>query len=148
MISPVLSGIHHVKIPVTDLNRSIDWYGRVFGFTVTMEFPEADGVVRGVAGTVPGLGDTQLTLRVNPEAAHGCAGFDPVSFAVDGHAEIEAWAAHLDGLGIGHSPVIEASVGWLLVFDDPDGISLHVYSWAGHGIDQSDLRGYGRPVAA
>ena len=148
MISPVLSGIHHVKIPVTDLNRSIDWYGRVFGFAVTMEFPEADGVVRGVAGTVPGLSDTQLTLRVNPEAAHGCAGFDPVSFAVDGHADIEAWAAHLDSLGIGHSPVIEASVGWLLVFDDPDGISLHVYSWAGHGIDHSDLAGYGRPVAA
>jgi hypothetical protein len=113
-----------------------------------MEFPEADGVVRGVAGTVPGLGDTQLTLRVDPEAAHGCAGFDPVSFAVDGHADIEAWAAHLDGLGIGHSPVIEASVGWLLVFDDPDGISLHVYSWAGHGIDHSDRPGYGRPVAA
>jgi catechol 2,3-dioxygenase-like lactoylglutathione lyase family enzyme len=148
MISPVLSGIHHVKIPVTDLNRSIDWYGRVFGFTVIMEFPEADGVVHGVAGTVPGLGDTQLTLRVNPEAAHGCAGFDPVSFAVDGHADIEAWAAHLDGLGIGHSPVIEASVGWLLVFDDPDGISLHLYSGAGHGIDHSDLPGYGRPVAA
>jgi hypothetical protein len=30
----------------------------------------------------------------------------------------------------------------------PDGISLHVYSWAGHGIDHSDLPGYGRPVAA
>jgi catechol 2,3-dioxygenase-like lactoylglutathione lyase family enzyme len=148
MSSPVLSGIHHVKIPVTDLNRSIDWYGRVFGFVVTMEFPEADDVVCGVAGTVPGLGDTQLTLRVNPDAARGCAGFDPVSFAVDGHADIEAWAAYLDGLGIAHSPVIEASAGWLLVFDDPDGISLHLYSWAGHGIDHSDRPGYGRPVAA
>jgi catechol 2,3-dioxygenase-like lactoylglutathione lyase family enzyme len=148
MISPVLSGIHHVKIPVTDLKRSIDWYRRVFGFAVTMEFPETDGIVRGVAGTVPGLGDTQLTLRVNPEAVRGCVGFDPVSFAVDGHADIATWAAHLDGLGIGHSPVIEASVGWLLVFDDPDGISLHLYSWAGHGIDHSALPGYGQPVAA
>ena len=147
MTSPVLTGIHHVKIPVTDLNRSVDWYRRVFGFTVTIEFPDADGTVRGVAGTVPGLGGTQLTLRVNPPAAHGCAGFDPVSFAVDGHADIEAWAAHLDGLGIAHSPVIEASVGWLLVFDDPDRISLHVYSTTGHGIDHSELPGYGRPVA-
>jgi len=148
MTNPVLSGIHHVKIPVTDLSRSIDWYGHVFGFTVTTEFPDSDGVVRGVAGTVPGLGGTQLTLRVNPEAAKGCAGFDPVSFAVDGHADVESWAAHLDTLGVGHSPVIEASVGWLLVFDDPDGISLHLYSWAGHGINHSDLSGYGRPVAA
>jgi catechol 2,3-dioxygenase-like lactoylglutathione lyase family enzyme len=136
-----------MKIPVTDLKRSTDWYGRVFGFAVTMEFPEVDGIVRDVAGTVPGLGDTQLTLRVNPEAARGCVGFDPVSFAVDEHADIEAWAARLDGLGIAHSPLIEASVGWLLVFDDPDGISLHLYSWAGHGIDHSALPGYGQPVA-
>lgn len=147
-MSPVLSGIHHVKIPVTDLSRSIDWYSRVFGFAVTMEFPEADGVVHGVAGTVPGLGGTLLTLRVNPEAAQGCRGFDPVSFAVDGHTDIAAWAGHLDRLGIAHSPVIEASAGWLLVFDDPDGISLHLYTWAEHGIDHSARPGYGRPVAA
>jgi len=146
MISPVLAGIHHVKIPVTDLHRAIDWYGRVFGFTVTMEFPGGDGVVRGVAGTVPGLGDTQLTLRVNPDAAKACVGFDPVSFAVDGHADLAAWAAHLDAVGVDHSPIIEASVGWLLVFDDPDKISLHLYSWAGHGIDHSERPGYGRPV--
>ena len=35
----------------------------------------------------------------------------------------------------------------LLVFDDPDGISLHPYSWAGHGVDHSDRPGYGRAVA-
>jgi catechol 2,3-dioxygenase-like lactoylglutathione lyase family enzyme len=147
MTSPVLAGIHHVKTPVSDLTRSVQWYGQVFGFAVTMEFPDTDGVVRGVAGTVPGLGDTQLTLRVNPEAVRGCVGFDPVSFAVDGHADVVAWSAHLDTLGVAHSPVIEASVGWLLVFDDPDGISLHLYSWAGHGADHSDRPGYGRAAA-
>jgi catechol 2,3-dioxygenase-like lactoylglutathione lyase family enzyme len=147
MTGPILSGIHHVKIPVTDLDRSVEWYRQVFGFAVTMEFPEADGAVRGVAGTVPGLGDAQLTLRVNPEAAKGCAGFDPVSFGVKDQADVRAWAAHLDTLGVAHSPVIEASVGWLLVFDDPDGITLHLYSWAGHGLDHSDRLGYGRPTA-
>jgi catechol 2,3-dioxygenase-like lactoylglutathione lyase family enzyme len=146
MTSPILSGIHHVKIPVSDLTRSVQWYERVFGFAVTMQFPDADGTVRGVAGTVPGLGDTQLTLRVNREAALGCVGFDPVSFAVDDLADVQAWAAHLDTLGVAHSPVIQATVGWLLVFDDPDGISLHVYSWAGHGLDHSDRPGYGRAV--
>ncbi|MFC1439847.1 VOC family protein [Streptacidiphilus sp. N1-10] len=145
---PRLSGIHHVKIPVTDLTRSVDWYARVFGLDVTMEFPDADGVVRGVAGLVPGLGDVLLGLRVNREAAEGCKGFDPVSFAVDDRADIEAWAAHLDGLGVEHSPLIEASVGWLLVFDDPDGLQLHLYSWAAHGVDHSDRPGYGRPAAA
>ncbi|MGH6657508.1 MAG: VOC family protein [Actinocrinis sp.] len=145
---PSLSGIHHVKIPVTDLARAADWYSRVFGFAVTMRFPDADGTVRGVAGSLPGLGQTVLTLRVNETAARGCRGFDPVSFAVDDQADIRAWADHLDRLGVEHSPVIEASVGWLLVFHDPDGIQLHLYSWAAHGVDHSDKPGYGKPVAS
>jgi catechol 2,3-dioxygenase-like lactoylglutathione lyase family enzyme len=143
---PELAGIHHVKIPVTDLAVSVDWYGKVFGFTTTMEFPEGDGVVRGVAGEVAGLGDTMVTFRVNERAAAGCKDFDPVSFAVRDRADIEAWAAHLDGLGVGHSPVIDASIGWLLVFNDPDGLELHLYSWAAHGIDQADRPEYGRRV--
>jgi len=144
---PELAGIHHVKMPVTDLDRSRAWYGRVLGFKVTHEFPDADGVVRGVAGEVPGLGDSMLCLRVNSEAAQGCQGFDPVSFAVPDRVDIEAWAAHLDTLGIPHSPVIEASIGWLLVFNDPDGLDLHLYSWAAHGVDHGGVAGYGRPVS-
>ncbi|MQA10248.1 MAG: VOC family protein [Pseudonocardiaceae bacterium] len=146
MSHPELAGIHHVKIPVTDLARSVDWYGKVFGYRTTWEFPEADGVVRGVGGEVPGLGCT-LAFRVNPKAAEGCRDFDPVSFGVRDREHVEEWAAHLDGLGVPHSPVIEASLGWLLVFDDPDGLQLHLYSWAEHGIDQSHRPGYGRRVA-
>lgn len=141
---PMLAGIHHVKIPVTDLARSIAFYSEVFGFRVEWEFPDADGVVRGVGGHVPGLGDTMLTLRVNAEAARGCAGFDPVSFAAADQAGIQKWADRLDELGIAHSPVIEATIGWLLIFDDPDGLQLHVYSWAAHGVDHSGEPRYGR----
>jgi hypothetical protein len=50
-------------------------------------------------------------------------------------------------LGVPHSPIIEASVGWLLVFNDPDGLELHLYSRAGHGIDHSGRPGYGRAIA-
>jgi catechol 2,3-dioxygenase-like lactoylglutathione lyase family enzyme len=146
MTTRQLAGIHHVKVPVTDLARSLAWYSGVFGLRVTMEFPDSDGVVRGVVGEVPGLGDTRLNLRVHPRAAEGCRGFDPVSFAVADHADVLSWSAHLDALGIPHSPVIEASIGWLLVFDDPDGLQLHLYSWAAHGLDHSDKPGYGRPV--
>ncbi|XIE80831.1 hypothetical protein AB6O49_28860 [Streptomyces sp. SBR177] len=34
-----------------------------------------------------------------------------------------------------------------MVFEDPDGLVLHLYSWAGHGRDHSDRPGYGRPVS-
>ena len=50
-----LGGIHHVKFAVSDIQRSIDWYGRVFGFTTTMEFKDDEGIVRGSVGKLNGL---------------------------------------------------------------------------------------------
>ncbi|MGQ0573734.1 MAG: VOC family protein [Pseudonocardia sp.] len=127
----VLAGIHHVKIPVTDLARSREWYEQVFGFTVEIEFPDAeDGVVRGVAGTVPGLGRTTLALRENPAVARGITGYDPVGFGIEDRAAADAWAVRLDRLGVAHSPVIEASIGWIVSFHDPDGTEIRLYSWA------------------
>ncbi|NEW27709.1 VOC family protein [Nocardia cyriacigeorgica] len=145
---PDLAGIHHVKIPVSDLSRSVRWYREVFGMRPTLQFADSsDGVVRGAAGDMPGLGRVLVALRENPVAATGCKGFDPVGFAVNDRADLEQWATHLDGLGIPHSPVIDASIGWLLVFDDPDGVEIHLYTWEAHGIDQSGRPGYGMPVA-
>jgi catechol 2,3-dioxygenase-like lactoylglutathione lyase family enzyme len=141
-----LAGIHHVKIPVTDLGWSLHWYRQVFGLRPTMAFPEADGAVRGFAGEIPGLAPSLVAFRVNPAAAEGNRGFDPVSFAVETRDDLRAWAQHLDSLGVRHSPVIEASIGCLLVFDDPDGLTLHLYTWAEHGIDQSHRPGYGQAI--
>ncbi|MFC0545668.1 VOC family protein [Kutzneria chonburiensis] len=141
---PQLTGIHHVKFPVSDLAASRAWYEQVFGFEVTMEFPDEQGVVRGLAGFAPGLGDVGLALRENPAAAAGIQGFDPVSFGIADKAAAEQWAAHLDTLGIDHSPVIDATIGWILVFHDPDGTEIHLYSFAAHGTDQTGRKGYGR----
>ena len=143
---PQLTGVHHVKFPVSDLAASRAWYEKVFGFEVTMEFPDEQGVVRGLAGAVKGLGDAGLALRWNPEVAAGIKGFDPISFGIEDKAAAEEWAAHLDDLGIPHSPVIDASIGWILVFHDPDGTEIHLYSFAAHGIDQSGRKGYGHPT--
>jgi catechol 2,3-dioxygenase-like lactoylglutathione lyase family enzyme len=143
---PPLAGMHHVKIPVTDLARSREWYERVFHLQVEWEFPDENGTLRGLAGTIPGLGNSLLALRENRAAAEGARGFDLVGLGVDDRQAIEQWAAYLDTLGIPHSPVIDASDGWLLVFHDPDGIELHLYSWEQHGIDQTGRSGYGRRV--
>ncbi|MGW6935132.1 VOC family protein [Lentzea sp. NPDC054927] len=140
-----LRGIRGVKIPVTDLARSIDWYGQVFGFQVEWEFADADEVVRGVAGTV-GNGAAGLSLRLNPGKATAIAGFDPVNWAVETRKDLNEWIERLDELDIPHSPEIEASIGWLLVFNDPDGLEIHVYTDESHGVDHGDRPGYGRRV--
>lgn len=58
----------------------------------------------------------------------------------------EAWIERLDEIGIEHSPVIDATRGWIVVFHDPDGLELHLYTEEMHHIDQSSRPGYGRPV--
>jgi catechol 2,3-dioxygenase-like lactoylglutathione lyase family enzyme len=35
-----LAPIHHVKIPVSDVRASTDWYQRVLGLAVAIEFTE------------------------------------------------------------------------------------------------------------
>ena len=145
MAEATLVGIHHVKFPVTDLARSRPWYEQLFGLTPEIEFPDDDGVVRGVAYEPTDAGIT-FSLRENPAAAQGIAGFDPVSFAIADRAAAEAWITRLDELGIEHSPVIDATIGWLVVFNDPDGTELHLYSIERHGLDPSSRRGTGRLV--
>jgi catechol 2,3-dioxygenase-like lactoylglutathione lyase family enzyme len=38
--APALAGIHHVKLPVTDLARCREWYQSRLGYHVQMEFVE------------------------------------------------------------------------------------------------------------
>jgi catechol 2,3-dioxygenase-like lactoylglutathione lyase family enzyme len=148
MDRPAIDGLRGVKLPVTDLQRSLTWYQQVFDVAPWYEFPDEDGVVRGVLCTVPGLVDSGLALRENPDAAQGIAGFDPLNWHVTDLPALHDWASFLDTIGVAHSPVIEASLGWLLVFHDPDGIEHHLYTRTEHGIDHSDRPGYGRPIYA
>jgi catechol 2,3-dioxygenase-like lactoylglutathione lyase family enzyme len=136
---PLLVGVHHVKFPVTDLARSRAWYERVLGLVVELEFHDTDGSVRGIACRLPGC-EAKVALREDPAVARGMAGFQPVAFAVTDRVALEAWADWLDRLGVEHSPVLEASVGWVLIVHDPNGIELHLYSWQDHGIDLTDPR--------
>jgi catechol 2,3-dioxygenase-like lactoylglutathione lyase family enzyme len=125
----LLDGIHHLKMPVSNLARSRVWYERVFGFAIEVEFTDQDdGVVRGVAGTMPGLSGTRFALRENADTAERLAGFDPIAFAVRDRATIDQWVAHIEAEGIRHSTVSRATMGWIVSFCDPDGVELRLYS--------------------
>ena len=144
MRHPSISGVHHLKFPVTDLERSREWYERVLGLRVLVDFPDEDGVVRGLAGELPGDPPLSLALRENPAAALGVAGFDPVSFAIPDHAAALAWTRHLDDLGVGHSGVREGTLGWSLDIPDPDGLVIRRYSVKRGEVDHLDQPGYAR----
>ncbi|MFL6087332.1 MAG: VOC family protein [Mycobacterium sp.] len=127
MAAPRLKRVHHIKLPVTDLDTSLNWYRRVLDAEHLTRFDHYDG-----AGTryavilqLPGV-DIPIELRWAPDAAAATVGYDPVHFVAGGTDDLQAWVAHLDTLGIEHSPVITALAGQLLIFRDPDQTYLHL----------------------
>jgi catechol 2,3-dioxygenase-like lactoylglutathione lyase family enzyme len=136
-------GLHHVKIPVTDLPRSREWYERVFDLEPHMEFrDDHDGVVRGVVYRAlrSAVGEVTISLREQPTAARGLAGFDPLALMLGGRADVEHWCERLDRLGVAHTDIVDAPIGSILAFADPDGIELRFYSLDPDGADPGGRR--------
>ncbi|MGV9664852.1 VOC family protein [Nocardia niigatensis] len=124
---PILAGVHHLKLPVSDLTRSIDWYRTRLGYTVGVEFRE-QGDLRGVALQHP-AGGPMLGLRLDPEKAAAAAGFDYFSIGVPDRPAMETLAAHLSALGESHAGVHFATIGWILPeLHDPDGHEVRFYT--------------------
>ncbi|MBL7501859.1 VOC family protein [Frankia sp. CNm7] len=125
---PELAPIHHVKIPVSDVHASSEWYRRVLGLEVAIEFTE-DDELRGVALAAPD-GSTQIALRHDPERAAALAGFDLVALGVPTRDGVQAWADHLAALGQEHGGLVTGHRGGtvLVGLHDPDGIEIRLYA--------------------
>lgn len=124
-----LSGVHHVSFAVSDLDASIDWFSRCLGAqrVARLGHHDGDGKVFAVVMTLPGHGPT-IQLRLDPAAARGTAGFDPVTFAVRDRADLDRWAGHLDAQNVPHSRVLTKRIGEAVEFQSPDGVVLRFYT--------------------
>jgi catechol 2,3-dioxygenase-like lactoylglutathione lyase family enzyme len=125
---PDLSGVHHVKLPVSDLNRSRKWYTSVLGLRVEIEFVE-DGELMGLA-LEGAAGRLRLALRLDPVRASALSGFDAVALEVPKREDVDAWRDLLDDLGQAHGGVITGHKGGsvLVGLHDPDGIEIRLYA--------------------
>jgi len=125
--APALAGIHHLKLPVTDLARSLQWYRSRLGYDIQVEFVE-QGTLMGYGLAHP-AGGPNLGLRLDPERARAAAGFDYFAIGVPDKAAIDELARKLDELGQVHAGVHQASLGWILPeVLDPDGHALRFYT--------------------
>jgi catechol 2,3-dioxygenase-like lactoylglutathione lyase family enzyme len=145
--APELDGVHHLKLPVSDLQRSRDWYESRLGYRLATEFIE-DGTVMGVALTHPN-GGPDLGLRLNPELAARAAGFDYFAIGVPTRADLESLAERLTALGEQHAGVHFATIGWILPNShDPDGHEIRFYTTEHHtDRDAAEIRQVHDPVA-
>jgi len=128
---PALAGVHHLKLPVTDLARSRDWYQTRLGYQVVAEFVE-QGQLMGYAMTHPN-GGPALALRLDPDRARAAAGFDYFAIGVPDKGAIGRLADRLTALGEQHAGVHWASIGWILpLLHDPDGHEVRFYTHEHH----------------
>ena len=129
--APALAGIHHLKLPVTDLARSLDWYQSRLGYQVVAEFVE-QGKLMGYAMAHPN-GGPALGLRLDPDRARAAAGFDYFAIGVPDKDAIGRLADRLTALGEEHAGVHWASIGWILpLLHDPDGHEIRFYTHEHH----------------
>jgi glyoxylase I family protein len=130
--------IHHLRLTVTDLERSRSFYTSLLGFSVAVESPEpTDAETSAMAellfgGVVMIRGNLLLGLR--PVAPAGDAfdenrvGLDHLSFGVPAHGDLERAASLFDEQGVPHGPItaLQAFGIYVLPFRDPDNVQLEL----------------------
>jgi catechol 2,3-dioxygenase-like lactoylglutathione lyase family enzyme len=125
-----LTKILQVKIPVTNLGRSVSWYATLLDLELVAEFVE-QGVLRGAA-LVDRDGQFVIALRDRAVCASSpnLAGFDLFGLAVSSREGLDQLIERCDRLGIAHGEIQGREAGRLgLDVPDPDGTVLRfIYS--------------------
>ena len=130
--------IHHLRLTVTDLERSREFYTQLLGFEVAVESPPPDDPSAAetfkilFGGIVMARGNLIMGLR--PMAAAGDhfnpdrVGLDHLSFSVPSRDDLEQAMRLFDERGVAHGQITSLpSFGIdVLPFEDPDGVQLEL----------------------
>ena len=120
------NGLHHLALRVTDLQRSTEFYTRIFGMQPLLEVEgltllSGNGLLLGLRSTAaPGSDDRFDPARV---------GLDHLAVAATDIAALEQMQRQLEGAGVPTNGVEQdALTGATYVsFYDPDGIAWELY---------------------
>jgi glyoxylase I family protein len=131
-------GIHHLRLTVTDVSRSRDFYTKLLGFDVAVDSPPSNNPT--AEETYPVLWGGCVLIRGNlllglrPVAPKGDrfdenrVGLDHLSFGVGSRAELDDAVRTFDAQGVPHGEIKTlAGFGiYVLPFRDPDNIQVEL----------------------
>ena len=122
-------GLHHLTLSVTDAAASAAWYQQLLGeatvirregadwHRLRMQWP--DGLVIGVTQHAATGADDRFD--------HHRVGLDHIGIGCATEADVRAWSARMDDLGVEHGPVEDVPYGWAVTARDPDGIAVEFF---------------------
>jgi glyoxylase I family protein len=134
----LIGDIHHLRLTVTDVERSRRFYAGLLGFEIAAESPPPDDPAAAetfkilFGGVVLVRGNLVMGLR--PMAPSGDrfdpdrVGLDHLSFGVASREDLEQAARLFDEHGVTHGEITSLiSFGIdVLPFEDPDGVQLEL----------------------
>jgi glyoxylase I family protein len=133
----VPSGIHHIRLTVTDIARSKAFYSTLLGRAPVIDHSDVAGEPgvredrsRFYGGVVYSFGDRVLGLRPVADAGDTFSsvrvGLDHVGLLVGSRAELDAAAERLSADGVPHGEITDLGPMLILSLQDPDDINLEL----------------------
>lgn len=126
-----MTKVLHVKIPVTDLERSASWYAALMDLELSREFIE-DGELRGAALHSPEAGFAfALRLREHCASTPVLDGFDVIAVHMSTREDLAHLRERCASLGVACTAIQDRAANEAVVdVADPDGTVLRFY-WVG-----------------
>ena len=135
-----LGPIHHLRLTVTDVNRSKDFYTGVLGFQVAVDAPPPSdhpeyGLIKAALQEGVVLINGTMLMGLRPARSKSDrfdefrVGLDHMSFAVNSRADLERAVQALDARGVPHGEIKDLGTLfrlYVLAFRDPDNIQLEM----------------------
>jgi glyoxylase I family protein len=122
-------GVHHFRLTVSDVNRSVAFYTEVLGFKKLMDLNPGAFLSNGAIGLGIGPHPDPARALQNDRFDENRIGLDHMSFAVSSRRILDDAVAVLDRHHVSHSEVRDLGEAFgiaILIFRDPDNIQLEL----------------------
>jgi catechol 2,3-dioxygenase-like lactoylglutathione lyase family enzyme len=117
---------NHYALTVSDLQRSIEWYERLFESPPVAVIDEDQ--FRAAIWSEPMIAIHENKHRLEGDVFDELRiGLDHIAFGCASREELESWPARLDALGIERGEILDRPYGSGLAFRDPDNIQLELF---------------------